>query len=148
MVHGSLKNTLAAEKLHPLFIKAFEYIKSNDFTEMEPCKIELEGDKLIIIVAELNGKKSEEARMEVHRKYIDIQVPVIGTEQMGWRALEECLNPVDNYNTEKDILFFKDEATSTITVQPGEFAVFFPEDGHAPGIGSGYIKKIIAKIMV
>jgi len=148
MIQGSLKNTLISEKLHPLFARAFEYINNTDFTDMEPCKIELEGKKLMIIVAEVNGKKSEEAKVEVHRQYIDIQVPITETECMGWRALDECQSPVDSYNSEKDILFFADAATSFITVQPGEFAIFFPEDGHAPGIGSGTIKKVIAKVMI
>ncbi len=148
MIQGSLKNTLVSEKLHPLFAKAFEYIRNNDFSEIEPCKIELEGKDLMIIVAELNGKKVEEAKVEVHEKYIDIQVPVIGVERMGWRALEDCHHPVDSYNGEKDILFFTDEATSFISVQPGEYAIFFPEDGHAPGIGTEYIKKVIAKVKI
>jgi beta-galactosidase beta subunit len=33
-----------------------------------------------------------------------------------------------------------------LKVQLGEFAIFFPEDGHQPGIGEGTFRKIIVKI--
>ena len=34
------------------------------------------------------------------------------------------------------------------TLVPGEFIIFSPEDGHAPLIGEGEIKKIIIKVVV
>ena len=32
-------------------------------------------------------------------------------------------------------------------VKPFEFAVFFPTDGHQPGIATGEYKKIIVKVL-
>ena len=54
----------------------------------------------------------------------------------------------EDYNEEKDITFFADTPTTYIQVQPGEFAIFFPEDGHAPGIAEGNFKKVIVKVRI
>lgn len=148
MILDSLKNTAAAEKLHPLFKQAFDYIKANDLSQVAPGKIELDGANLFISVAEITGKTQDAAKMETHNKYIDIQIPIVGVETMGWLAGENCKNPIDAYNAEKDITFFTDKPSTYVQVQPGEFAIFFPEDGHAPAIGKGFIKKLIVKVLV
>ncbi len=148
MILDSLKNTAAVEKIHPLFKQAFDYIKANDLSKVAPGKIELDGANLFISVAEITGKTQEAARIETHNKYIDIQIPVVGVETMGWLAGEYCKNTTDGYNAEKDITFFTDKPSTYVKVQPGEFIVFFPEDGHAPAIGEGFIKKLIVKVLV
>jgi len=148
MVLGSLKNTEAAEKLHPMFKQAFDYIKANDLSKAEPGKIELDGKNLFISVQEITGKTKEVAKMETHNKYIDIQVPVVGVETMGWLAAENCVNSPEGYNETKDITFFTDAPSTYVDVEPGNFVIFFTEDGHAPAIGNGAIKKLVVKVMV
>lgn len=38
--------------------------------------------------------------------------------------------PEAAYNAEKDITFYEGLATDYLTVKPGMFAIFFPEDAH------------------
>ena len=148
MVLDSLKNAASTLALNPLFKQAFDFIQSNDLSKMEPGKTIIDGDKLFISVMEIEGKTSEAAKMESHQKYIDIQVVISGVETMGWTATEQCTNAMEPYNAEKDLQFFTDKPSTYITVQPGQFAIFFPEDGHAPGIGNGPIKKAVVKVLV
>lgn len=148
MILDSIANSGAYESLHPDFKKAFDYIKANDFTHTAPTKICLEEDKLYVIIAELAGKQREEALIETHIKFIDIQIPIVGTETMGWIRKSSCKKETAPYNEEKDITFYEDRPTSYFDVVNGDFVIFFPEDGHAPGIGDGAIKKIIIKIAV
>ena len=97
-------------------------------------------------VAQTNPKEKENAKLETHKDYIDIQIPLSGTEIMGYTAAQDCL-PVDApYNAEKDITFFEGLAEDYIAVKPGMFAIFFPQDGHAPGITPDGVKKIIVKV--
>ena len=128
--------------------KAFDYIKATDFSKVPAGKIVLDGDKLYISVAEPTGKTKEAARMETHDKYIDIQMPLTAVETMGWKATNELKEPTAPYNPEKDITFFAYKPTTYIDVQPGEFAIFFPEDGHAPGIAEGNFRKVIVKVKI
>jgi biofilm protein TabA len=148
MILDSLKNITASESLNPRFKQAFEYIKNNDLSKMEPGKVILDGDYLFISIMEIEGKLPEVAKMEAHKKYIDIQVVLVGQETMGWTAIENCIHEIDPYNADKDIIFYTDKPTTYLTVNPGEFAIFFPEDGHAPAIGSGLIKKAVVKVLV
>jgi YhcH/YjgK/YiaL family protein len=148
MILDSIRNAASILALNPLFKQAFDYIQSNDLSKMEPGKTLLDGDKLFISIMELDGKTPEAAKMEAHRKYIDIQVVISGVETMGWTAIEHCTNELDPYNAEKDLQFFSDKPTTYVTVHAGEFAVFFPEDGHAPGISDGPIKKAVVKVLV
>ncbi|MFZ4455547.1 MAG: YhcH/YjgK/YiaL family protein [Bacteroidales bacterium] len=148
MILDSIVNSAAYESLHPSFKKAFDYIKANDFTKTAPTKICLEEDKLYVIIAETNGKLPDQAPLESHRKFIDIQIPIVGTETMGWISKSTCKKEKAPHNDEKDITFYEDKPTSFIDVVNGNFAIFFPEDAHAPGIGDGFIKKIIIKISV
>lgn len=90
----------------------------------------------------------EKVQLEAHRRYIDIQMPLKGTEKMGWCALADLKLPRGTYDADRDVIFFGDAATTLITVKPGQMAVFFPEDAHAPNIGLGTHRKLIIKVPV
>lgn len=146
MILDSIDNSKQIENLHPLFKKAFEYIRSTDFSKMEDGKIELDGDNLIVSVATIFGKSKDEAAIETHKKYIDIQLPILGVEKIGWKAGCELQEESVPYNEEKDIAFFIDRPTAYTKIYPGQFAIYFPCDGHAPGIGQGSIRKVVVKV--
>lgn len=150
MILGSLKNTKTAEKLHPLFKKAFDYLKTVDLESIptDGSKIELDGKRLFLFLSEYQGMPHKEAKVEAHQRYIDIQVLIKGVELMGWIDLSECNEILMPYNPEKDLVFYGDAVSSYVQVTPGEFAIFFPEDVHAPGIGFGSIKKAVVKVLV
>lgn len=148
MILDSLKNCEMYEKMHPLFKEAFDYLKSVDFEKVEVGKTELKGKDLFLMVSDSDMKTVEEAKMEVHNKYIDIQLPVSKAETYGWKARAELKEEREAFNEEKDIQFFHDKGTTLVTAVPGDFAVFFPEDGHAPCIGEGKIRKVVVKIKV
>lgn len=148
MILGSLKSTARIEAIHPHFKTFFDYVKKNDLLNADLGKIELEGDDLFIINAALEGKMVDDVALEAHRKYIDIQLILSGNEAMGWKSLEDGEEISSPYNEENDLMFYADDADEIINFQPGQFAIFFPEDLHAPGIGDGPSRKLIAKVRV
>ena len=148
MIVDSLTNSASIEQMHPLFKKAFDFLRTTDFSNTNPGKIQLDGEQLFVSIVETEGKTKEQAKLETHNKYIDIQMPIEGIETMGWLAGKNCVNEVEPYNAEKDITFFTDKPSTYIQVQPYEFAIFYPEDGHAPAIAEGKLKKIIVKVLV
>ncbi len=148
MILDVLKNCGKYKNLHPRFKKAFEFLEDNNIGELPLGKIELEGSDLVVNVVDVAGKTMAVAKMETHNNYIDIQVSVGASETMGWKAKSSLTQITDDYNTEKDITFYADKATCFINVDPYEFVVFFPEDGHQPGIGEGIYRKVIVKVRV
>ena len=45
-----------------------------------------------------------------------------------------CSLQIEEEDAEKDITFYKGFAKDYLTITPGMFAIFFPQDGHAPGV--------------
>jgi YhcH/YjgK/YiaL family protein len=148
MILDKLENCGLYESIHPAFKKAFDFLKTTDLLTLPLGKIELDGSNLFVNVVEIAGKTAEEARMETHIKYIDIQVPITATETMGWIPENDLKVITEPYNVDKDLAFFGDAAYNFLQVNPSEFAIFFPTDGHQPGIANGTVKKIIIKVLV
>jgi YhcH/YjgK/YiaL family protein len=146
MILSSFSQSFRYAALHPLFQRAFDYIRDTDLFAIAPGRYNIVGDDLIAIVELVQGKTKEMARLEAHRKYIDIQLVLDGDEQMGWKPLEDCYNPVSDHSMEKDIRFFHDAPASWVAVPPDHFCIFFPEDAHAPLVSSGTVRKVIFKI--
>ena len=129
--------------LPPLFYHAIDFLKSHDLHSLEIGKTELKGKDLLVNVAQTNPKEKENAKLETHKDYIDIQIPLSGTEIMGYTAAQDCLPAVAPYNAENDITFFEGPAEDYNAVKPGIFAILFPPSGHAPGITPCGVEKII-----
>ena len=146
MILDKLTNSGLYESVHPRFKKAFDFLNSTDLAQIPLGKIELEGSDLVVNIVEVDGKTVDAARMETHNNYIDIQVPVSQIETMGWKPTADLKEVTQPYNSEKDLTFFADKAYNMLQIHPLEFAIFFPEDGHQPGIAQGKLKKIIVKV--
>lgn len=148
MIVDSLSNAANYFSLHPAFEKTFEYIKTLDFNHLEIGTTELDGTFLKIAVVKATMRSANDAKLETHQKFIDIQLPVTQKETFGWRSRDLLTDSAGEYDAANDIEFFNDEPTTYITLVPNEFAIFSPEDGHAPLIGEGETIKIIVKVAV
>lgn len=147
MIADTLENLEKYKEVNPLFPKVVEFLKTHDLSALEIGKIELQGNDCFIKVAQTSPKTREQAKIEAHRNYLDIQIPVSGTEEMGYTPLKDCKGETP-YNAGKDVLFFSGLAESYLTIKPGMFAIFFPQDGHAPGVTPDGLKKVIVKVRV
>lgn len=148
MIVDNLANAANYYGLHPLFEKAFEFIGQLDSHNADTGTTEIDGNLLKASVVETKLKPTGEAKIETHKKFIDIQIPVTKAETFGWKSLSSLSQPIEGYDPNNDIEFFDDQPTTFVTLMPGEFIIFSPEDGHAPLIGEGDTKKIIIKVAV
>ena len=147
MILDALKNKEQYTELHPRFKQVFDFIDSHDIATMEPGRYDIDGDDIFLSVQELELKPTSEARLELHRKYIDIQLLLRGEEELfGWSEKKDCLQSEAPFDEQKDIEFFTDTPQCFYSVKVGQFSILFPEDGHAPMPGEGAVKKCIFKI--
>ena len=133
---------------NPYYAAAMEYIRNNDLNALENGKHILDGDNLFVNIVDSQMKTPQQARLEVHDQYIDIQVPLSKAETFGVKPRTERTEPDGEFNTEKDIMFYKDPVQETVTVEKGGVITFAPETAHAPLIGEGTIHKAIFKVRV
>ncbi|MFI3262819.1 MAG: YhcH/YjgK/YiaL family protein [Rikenellaceae bacterium] len=148
MILGSIKNSERIEGLNPNFKMIFDYVKSKDFLKEPLGRIELDGDKIFVnnVVSELVPQ--EKQILEMHRKYLDIHIPLSKAERIGWKSVDDVKFISKEYNEETDLEFCDDKPTCYVDVLPGEFLIVYPEDCHAPIIGEGSLQKLIVKIYV
>jgi YhcH/YjgK/YiaL family protein len=148
MILDTRNNINRYAKLHPLFPRAIEFIHNTDLNSLAAGIHPIIGKRLFVIVEEEQGRTREQAKLECHRKYIDIQLVLQGTDEMGWKPLVDCHLPVNDYSEERDIRFFNDAADSWISTPADSYCIFFPEDAHAPLVSTGKIRKCVFKIAV
>jgi YhcH/YjgK/YiaL family protein len=134
--------------LHPLFAKAFDFLRTTDLAALAPGRHELGGDTMYVSVDQKSGRGRKGARLESHQKYIDIQVTVSGSEEIGWRRTANCAKITEAFKPHNDIQFYGDDPVAWIAVPPKHFVIFWPEDAHAPLAGKGELQKVIVKIAV
>lgn len=146
MIIDTLQHLAQYGALNARFPQAIDYLLHTDLKALEPGKIVLEADNLIVNVNQTSPKSKEEAKLETHQAFIDIQIPLSGPETMGYTPADEL--PEAPFDADKDIAFYPGLAQQYVTLQPGMFAVFFPSDGHAPGITPDGVKKIIVKVRI
>ena len=124
MIVSNLQNSQRIEGLHPLFKSLFDYVKTHDLLHAD----------------------SDQQVLELHHDYIDVHILLEGEEMIGWKALEDLQNETKAYSKEEDCALYSDRPTTYVSLLPGQFVIVYPEDPHAPVIGSGKIRKLIAKV--
>ena len=148
MILDSLSRSDRYLALHPLFALAFGFLRHTDLHALGPGRHAIDGERLFAIVEGCPGRSREEAKLECHRRYIDIQLVLEGVDEMGWKPLADCVEPATDFDVARDIRFFNDAPASWIATPPGAFCLFFPDDAHAPLVSAGMIRKVVVKIAV
>jgi YhcH/YjgK/YiaL family protein len=146
MVLDTLDNLMKYAPLHENFEKVFRYILQLDFNDLTPSTIVLD-DSAYLKIDEVDLRSAEDAHLEVHDQYIDIQIAVSNSEYIGYRSRKKCEKMLRE-DWANDIAFFEEDFEFTFCLPKNSFAIFFPWDAHAPIIGVGKTKKIIAKVKI
>jgi YhcH/YjgK/YiaL family protein len=148
MILSTLKNSRQIESVHPLLKELFDYVASHDLLHAPLGRITIDGDRLFINNVLLDGASRNERPLEVHRHYIDVHILLEGKETIGWKALENMRHFTKEYVEADDCALSDETPTCFIDLLPGQFLFVAPEDAHAPAIGEGKIRKLIAKVKV
>lgn len=133
---------------NPYYAKAIEYIRTHDLNALENGRHELDGDNLFVNIVDGKMRPVQEARLEVHDVYIDVQVPLSKGETYGVKPRSVCTSPDGEMNLSDDIMFFDDPIEETVSAEAGDIVTFAPDMAHAPLIGEGVIHKAIFKVKV
>lgn len=148
MIIDTIDNLGKYVALNPLFADVVEFLKTNNLQIMETGKYPIKDKDLFLNLTVAKGRGKEAAVLETHIDMIDIQIPLSCEETFGYTPL--CDLPAFEYNAEKDITKYGETLAQTyVTLKPGQMAIFFPQDGHAPCISDqAEIKKAIFKVKI
>ena len=150
MILDSLTRADVYRALGPRIAAGLDYLATFD-PETPTGRHLIDGEDLFAVVQEYDTAPATEKRFESHLRYIDIQYLVSGRERM-LHAPADSLDVDAPYLDEKDVAFYHDPpASSSVLVLPGQFAIFFPADGHKPGCMAGgreAVRKVVVKVRV
>lgn len=150
MIIDALSNASRYYGIHPLFEKAFSYIQQTKLEEITEGKFEIEGIALRAIYSNMKGVSAADSvsEFECHNQHIDIQVCIHGTETIGWKPREKCINENGDYHPDKDVQLYNENPDMFFQLTDKQFVIFFPEDVHAPMIGDDRIHKLVIKVKI
>jgi YhcH/YjgK/YiaL family protein len=148
---------------HQIFQKAFRYILEaiEEGSEINRrilatpldhyIRHDLE-DGMFVIEQCYFTKEREEGFFESHRKYIDMQVIVSGSEMMEFTDIHNLTIQVQ-YDEEKDLIVYDDFIdTSVFKCEKNSCAIFWSEDAHMPCLNyhekQGLLYKTVVKVPI
>ena len=132
MIMDHIDNIRKYEGLSESFRKAFRYLETLDLSAVSEGDIEIDGREIYAFANSVKLKDPGQVLYEAHRKYADIQL-VIRNSEVIYAARTPELIGVTAFDEQKDIGFYADgEHSVKLTLFPGDFAVFFPQDAHKP----------------
>jgi biofilm protein TabA len=150
MIVDTLEHAARYEPVSPLIAAGLAYLAAFD-PATEDGKYEIAGQQIVAVVQSYDTSPATDKRFEAHREHIDIQFIVAGRERI-LHADTAGLTVETEYNAAKDVEFYRDpEASSSLLLTPGSFAIFFPHDAHKPGCMAGgrdAVRKVVVKVEV
>ena len=133
--------------VHPLFAHVEAALASGRLTALAVGEHDL-GHGVRVGVSEYFTKESRDGGLECHRRFIDIQIVVTGRERIGVRHREGC--SASDYDEARDFQALAGDS-DLLTLEPGSFMVFLPDDAHMPQLADGepaLVRKIVVKVPV
>ncbi|MDF3005589.1 MAG: hypothetical protein K0S22_2061 [Oscillospiraceae bacterium] len=147
MVYDYLINAEKYEGLGAGITAGFAVLQTRDLAALEPGDYPIFGDDIILKIQSYNTKPLEQARLEAHRRYIDIQYIVSGEEKIAVGSLDQAGEELEA-NPKSDIWFYAGNADA-LTLKAGQFMLLFPNETHAPCISltePSPVKKALIKV--
>lgn len=148
MILARLEESDRYASLTPGFSQALAFLRRPDLAQLAPGRYEIDGARVYASVMQAPGKTRDAARLEAHRRYIDVQYLVAGTDEMGWKSKPSCREAQGEYDATKEVEFYADKPEAWVAVPPGHLVIFFPEDAHAPMVATGMLHKVVVKVAV
>ena len=148
MILDQLVNARLYLDLHPGLARGFAFLEKSTLEGLADGRHDIDGDRVFALLSHDQGKGQEQARIEHHRRYLDIQYVIRGEDRIGWMPTSCCQRLASDFEPGGDVAFFFDRPRSWLVVPEGSFAVFFPTDAHAPLGGSGEVFKAVVKVLL
>ena len=115
--------------------------------DTEPGSYELAGPALRVNLVDAKLAPVESGKYEAHRQFIDIHIPLRGTETIICRNNSCDLKQIGSFDEAGDCVFFEAAPGMPVYLEPGYFLFLYPGEPHHVLTGDGEaISKVIIKI--
>ena len=147
MIKDKLENASIYYDLSDYLKKGFLWLESVNLNNLSDGRYEIDGDNVFASIQ--TYEKKEDAKYESHKKYIDIQYMIDGTERVGVTNLSNCTTCIE-YDNERDLEFYDINVEEEfVELSKGYFVVLYPHDAHKPSISldeKSIVRKVVVKV--
>ncbi len=135
---------------HEVFNQVIDYIATQDLAALDVGKYQIIPDKLFFMIQSYPTIALGESKPESHIRYIDLQYLLAGEENIGFSRTDQQVEVVEDKSQSNDMLYYQmNTPQNVLTLKPGDFCIFFPNDIHRTRGQVGgpvTIKKAVFKI--
>ncbi len=149
MIYGNIRHMEEYAFLEEAVKSCFEYLWNHDLTAFEVGSHPIDGERLFVNIAEYTTTTAENRFWEAHRDYLDVHVMLRGQEQIDLNFIENMR--CGEYEKEEDFLPLEGEKNGFVILNPGDFLICFPGDGHRTAVAPKApekVKKAIFKVRI
>lgn len=149
MIYDKIANIGRYKGMNKNLDTAIDYILHNDLSSLPMGRTELDGDNVYVNVMEATAGSPESRGYEIHKKYMDIQIDLSGTEII--RTGDADAMSIESYDDASDFGAVQCPDLASCTIGPGNFILCMAEEPHKPGIaasGDTALKKCVFKIHI
>ena len=126
-----------------------EFIENFRKTDMKTGKYEIYGEDLFAAVSEYETEPAEDRKFENHKKYIDLQILVKGSEEIHWAPVETLSMTEESFSKGGDIAFYDGDSCGYAILSGDSCAILYENDAHKPNVmhkNKEKVVKIVFKI--
>lgn len=148
MIVDRIENAATYAGMGKIWAEAFAILQAYDDAAFAKGK-QVTASGIKINPSAYETKSPEGADPEAHKRYADIQFLLDGEEISYYCPAADFTRITKEYDPDKDVYFGAAADTVPVKLEAGNFAVFFPQDGHAPGCICGKaqtVRKAVLKV--
>ena len=147
MIYDTIENARLYKGMNPHLDKAIDFMLTRDLNALPMGRTEIDGSNVFCNKMEASTLPAEEKLFELHRVYMDIQIDLLGSEEVQTGEIRGFSCPV--FSAEKDVGFGDCPAVASCTLTPGSFILCLAGEPHKPGILVGddpHLVKCVLKV--
>ena len=147
MIYDRIENIKKYKGVSKWLDAALDFLERTDLNTLPPGKTVICGDHVFLNVMEAETQDEHNVFFEIHKKYMDIQIDIEGTEMLQIGLDRGAV--VEEYREEIDFGTFSCEQSACCILGPGRFVVCMAEEPHKPTLTfgePGKVKKCVIKV--
>lgn len=149
MIYDKLSNAKRYLGISSNLDAALRFIAEHDLNQLPLGKTVILDDQVFIYISMTNSCPPEERHFKIHKKYMDIQIDIFGTEQI---AIGDSSNiELLEYDAQKDIGLVHSATLAECIMSSGHFAICMADEPHKTKIISSdhtSLKKCVLKVHI
>lgn len=151
MIFDKLENLHKYKSINKHLPELINFLETTNLSELPLGKVEINGDNLFALNIDALSFDDENAMYEYHKQYADLHIQLEPKEHYFFDFKENLKNVISEFDSEKDVAFYKkDSIRNLVRPKVGEFVFFFPGEAHLPKFTHEQknIRKLIFKLKV